>query len=233
MKLARRKFLYLAAGAVALPAVPRDARAQAYPTRPITMIVPSAAGNITDVRARILAERMAASLGQPVVIENVAGALGSIAAGRTARARADGYTILNGNTGTHVLNGALYSLRYDLLNDFAPITLVGTTPLVLFARSTLPASNLRELITWLKANPNKASAAVSAGGGHLLTALFRKETETRFALVPYRGSEMQDLVAGQIDLLFDTLVQLPLVRASSIKADKRLACGTGTRHSDL
>jgi tripartite-type tricarboxylate transporter receptor subunit TctC len=218
MKLARRKFLSLAAGAAALPAVSRVATAQSYPTRPITMIVPSAAGNLTDVRGRILAERMGAALGQPVVIENVAGAEGSIAAGRAARARADGYTIFNGNTGTHVLNGALYSLRYDLLNDFAPIAAVATAPIVLFARKTLPARDLKELIGWLKANPNKVSAAVAIGGTHLVTALFRKETETRFALVPYRGSEMQDLVAGQVDLLFDTLVALPLVRAGSIKA---------------
>jgi tripartite-type tricarboxylate transporter receptor subunit TctC len=120
--------------------------------------------------------------------------------------------------GTHVLNGALYSLRYDVLNDFAPISPLVTTRFVLFARRTMPAKDLHELIAWLKANPNNASAGIAFGGPHLLTAIFQKETGTRFALVPYRGAVVQDLVAGQIDLVFDTLLQWPLVRAGSIRA---------------
>ena len=132
--------------------------------------------------------------------------------------------------GTHVLNGAFYSLPYDVLNDFAPISPLVTVPYVLFARKTMPAKDLNELIAWLKANPNKASAGITSVGYRLLAAFFQKETGTQFALVPYRGGApaMQDLVAGQIDLLFGTPDQLPLMRAGSIKAyavtsDTRLA----------
>src|SRR5215467_717929 len=176
MKLPRRRFLYLAAGAVALPAVSRIARAQAYPSRPITMIVPSTPGNSGDAVARIVAERMRRSLGQPIIIENVGGAGGSIGTGRAARARPDGYTIDLGIISTHVLNGALYSLPYDVLNDFAPISLLATTAAILYAGKTVPAKDLRELITWLKANPNKASVGIAIASYHLLTALFQKET---------------------------------------------------------
>jgi tripartite-type tricarboxylate transporter receptor subunit TctC len=129
-----------------------------------------------------------------------------------------------------VLNGALHSLQYDLLNDFAPVSPLVAGSLVLVARKTLPAKDLNDLIAWLKANPNKASAGITSGNVHLLTALFQKETATRVALVPYRGGTpgMQDLVAGQIDLLFVAPFQLSLVRAGSIKAyavtsDTRLA----------
>ena len=162
MNLPRRKFLQFA-GAAAAPAFSCIAWAQTYPTRPITMIVPIAAGGSTDVVARVLAERMRGSLGQPIIIENVSGADGSIGAGRAARARPDGYTIDLGFMGTHVLNGAFYSLPYDVLNDFAPISPLVTVPFVLFARKTMPAKDLNELIAWLKANPNKASAAVICG----------------------------------------------------------------------
>jgi tripartite-type tricarboxylate transporter receptor subunit TctC len=167
-----------------------------------------------------VAERMRVSLGQPIVIENITGANGSIGAGRAARARPDGYTIDFGPISTHVLNGSLYSLQYDVLNDFAPILPVATTPLALFARKTVPARDLSELIAWLKANPNKATAGIQIASVHLITAIFQKETGTRFAFVPYRGSApaMQDLLAGHIDLSFDGLLQLPLVRAGSIKA---------------
>jgi tripartite-type tricarboxylate transporter receptor subunit TctC len=225
----RRQFLGLAAGAAALPAVSRIARAQTYPSRPITMIVPFAAGTGTDVVARVVAERMRAALGQPVVIENVSGADGSIGLGRAARARPDGYTIDVGAIGPHVLNGALYSLTYDLLNDFTPISPLVTNSLVLFARKTMTPKDLAELIAWLKANPNRASMGVVSAGQRLLAAFFQKETGTRFAVVPYRGTppQMQDLVAGQIDLIFSTPDQLPLMRAESIKAyavsDRRVA----------
>jgi tripartite-type tricarboxylate transporter receptor subunit TctC len=184
------------------------------------MIVPLAAGGPTDVIGRVVVERIRDSLGQPIIIENVTGADGSIGVGRAARAAPDGYTIDIGSLSTHVLNGALYSLRYDVLNGFAPISPLVTIPFVLFGRKTMPANDLRELIAWLKANPNKASAGIELASTHLVTASLQKETGTQFTLVPYRGSApaMQDLVAGQIDLKLDALAQLPLVRAGSIKA---------------
>jgi tripartite-type tricarboxylate transporter receptor subunit TctC len=222
--------LHLAVGAAALPAISRIARAQAYPTRPITMIVPLAAGSSVDVIARALAERMRGSLGQPIIIENVGGADGSIGAGRAARARPDGYTIDLGFVGNHALNGAFYSLPYDALNDFAPISPLIAAPLILYARKTIPAKDLNELIAWLKANPDKTSVGVAAVNQRLVTAFFRKETGTQFALVPYRGGApaMQDVMAGQIDLHFGLPNWLSLVRAGNIKAyavtnDTRLA----------
>jgi tripartite-type tricarboxylate transporter receptor subunit TctC len=230
MKHARRKFLHLAACAATLPAVSRVAKAQTYPSRPITMIVPAPAGGLTDVVGRVVAERMAKSLGLPVVIENVTGADGSIGVGRAARARPDGYTIDIGNNGTHILNGVLYSLRYDVLNDFAPIAPLVTSTFVLFARKTMPTKDLNELIAWLKANPNRASMGIAAAVARVITAFFQKETGTQLTRVPYRGftPAMQDLVAGQIDLLFEAPNGLSLVQAGSVKAyavtsDTRLA----------
>jgi tripartite-type tricarboxylate transporter receptor subunit TctC len=184
------------------------------------MIVAAAAGGNNDVNARVLADQIRGLLGQPVIIENVSGADGSIGTGRVARARPDGYTIELGSTSTHMMNGAVYSLPYDVVNDFAPISLLFTSPYALFARKTMPAKNLNELITWLKANPNKASAGIPASSFRLIIAYFQKETGTQFTLVPYRGGApaMQDLVAGHIDLLFYNLDALPLARAGSIKA---------------
>jgi tripartite-type tricarboxylate transporter receptor subunit TctC len=216
----RRQFLHLAAGVAALPAISRIAWTQTYPTRPITMIVSVAAGGPTDVIARVLAERMRGSLGQPIIIENVGGADGSIGVGRAARARPDGYTIDLGFQGNHVLNGAVYSLQYDVLSDFAPISPLVTVSNVLFAKKAMPAKNLNELVAWLKANPNKASAGVTSVGPRLVAAFFQKETGTQITPVPYRGNApaAQDLAAGQIDLWFGAPEQLPLVRAGSIKA---------------
>jgi tripartite-type tricarboxylate transporter receptor subunit TctC len=219
MKLGRREFLQLAAGAAAMPAVSRidGAAAQAYPSRPITMIVPAPAGGPGDSIGRILGERMRGSLGLPIIIENVGGADGSIAAGRVARAKPDGYTIDLGYLGNHVLNGAVYSLQYDVLNDFTPISplVMGTS--VLFARKSLPATDVKALIGWLKANPNKVSMGVATVGGRLFGEFFQKETGTQLILVPYRGfaPARQDLVGGQIDLLFDVTDALPLMRAGS------------------
>jgi tripartite-type tricarboxylate transporter receptor subunit TctC len=230
MKLRRRKFLHLAAGTVALPVISRVASAQAYPARPITMIVPIAAGSSSDVVGRLVAERMGTALGQPIIIENVPGADGSIGVGRVARARPDGYTIEFGFQAANVLSGAYYSLSYDLLGDLTPISPVVAIPYVLYAKTSLPAKDLKELIAWLRANPNKASAGVASVSYRMVTALFQKESGTRFALVPYRGfpPELQDLVAGRIDFVFDTPVQLPFTRAGNIKAyavtsDARLA----------
>jgi tripartite-type tricarboxylate transporter receptor subunit TctC len=169
----RRQILYLGASAAALAAVSRIASAQTYPTRPITMIVPFAAGGPTDVVGRLVAERMRKSLGQPVIIENVSGAEGSIGVGRAARARPDGYTLDLGLTSTHVMNGALYSLPYDVLNDFVPVASLVTASYILFSKRTMPAKDLTELIAWLKANPNKASAGINAASNHLVTAFFQ------------------------------------------------------------
>jgi len=169
----RRQFLRLAVGAAALPAVSRNASAQAYPTRPITMIVPAPAGGPTDAIGRIIAERMREKLGQPIIIENIGGADGSIGAGRAARARPDGYTIDIGFLGNHVLNGAFYSLNYDLLNDFAPISPLTNESFFLYAKKTVPARDLTELIAWLKSNP-KVSAGTTAVGLRLVTAVFQR-----------------------------------------------------------
>jgi tripartite-type tricarboxylate transporter receptor subunit TctC len=219
VKIPRRQFLRLTAGAAALPAVSGVARAQTWPTRPITMIVPYAAGGTTDVIGRVLAARMRDSLKQSVIIENVSGADGSIGASRTVRARPDGYTIDLGGTSNHVLNGAAYSLPYDVLNDFELVSPVVMAPFILFARKTMPGNDLKELIAWLKANP-KASAAHTAVIIHLLTESLKREIRTQITLVPYRGSSpaMQDLVAGQIDLFFDAPPSLALARAGSIQA---------------
>jgi tripartite-type tricarboxylate transporter receptor subunit TctC len=218
--LPRRQFLRLAAGAASLPAVSRDASAQSYPSRPVTMIVPAPAGGATDVVGRVIAERMRKYLGQPVIVENVSGADGRIGVDRAVRARPDGYTIDLGNNGTHILNGALYSLPYDVLNDFAPIAPLATSTFVLFARKTMPAKDLYELIAWLKANPNRASLGTGSAGARVVTAFFQKETGTQLTIVPYRGftPAMQDLVAGQIDLLFEASNGLSLVQVGSIKA---------------
>jgi tripartite-type tricarboxylate transporter receptor subunit TctC len=216
----RRRFLRLASGAAVLPAVSRIAGAQSYPTRPITMIVPVAAGGQVDAIARVLAEQMRKTLGQPVIIENVSGADGTLGTGRVARAVPDGYTIDLGTASTNGLNGAFYSLRYSVLNDFAPITPLATIAYVMYGRKTLPVTSLHELIDWLTNNPNKASIGIAGVSHRLLTAVFKKETGTQFGAVPYRGAApaVPDLLAGQIDLVWAPPDWLPLVRAGRIKA---------------
>jgi tripartite-type tricarboxylate transporter receptor subunit TctC len=220
MTLERRQFLQLGGAAVAAPVLVRTAVAETWPSRSITMVVPFPAGGNVDVTGRVLAERMRASLGQPVIVENVAGANGSIGVGRVARAKPDGYTIDLGFLGGHVQNGALYSLQYDVLNDFQPIAPLVSTPYVILARKTHPANDLPELIAWLKANSGKATSATVTVGVQLITALFQRETGTHFTVVPYRGTAqaMQDLVGGQIDMTFELPVQLSLWRAGSVKA---------------
>jgi tripartite-type tricarboxylate transporter receptor subunit TctC len=184
-----------------------SAGAQSYPSRPITMIAPFPAGGPSDALARILSEPMRAALGQPVVIENVAGAGGNIGVGRLARSAPDGYTVGIGQWSTHVVNAVTYSLPYDVLHDFEPIALLAVTPQLIIARKNFPASSVKELDAWLKANPDRATAAtVGAAGGAQVTAMyFQQATGTRFAFVPYRGGApaMQDLVSGQVDIMFD------------------------------
>jgi tripartite-type tricarboxylate transporter receptor subunit TctC len=224
MKLPRRKFLHLAAGAAVLPAVSRAAMAQAYPTRPITMIVPFSAGGPTDVVGRVLADRMRGALGQSVIVENSTGAGGTIGVGRVARAAPDGYTIGMGIWSTHVVNGAIYTLQYDLMKDFAPVALIsrelGT---LIVAKKTTPAKNLRELIEWLKASQGRATFGTAGVGTppHIGGVLFQNLSGTTFQFVHYRGAApvAQDLVAGQIDVAIDSpTTSLPQVHAGFIKA---------------
>src|SRR5262245_49325764 len=194
-----------------------------YPAKPVTIVVPFAAGGPTDALSRLLSERMREALRQIVLIENVPGASGSIGVGRVARAAPDGYTIGIGQWDTHVVNGAIYPLQYDLLNDFAPISLLPSNPQVIVTRNALPARDLTELVAWLKANPDKASQGTAGAGSaaHVSGAYFQAVTRTRFQFVPYRGAgpAMQDLVAGQIDLMFDQASNaLPQARAGKIKA---------------
>ena len=200
---------------------PNPASAQSYPSRPITMIVPFAAGGPTDTIARILSERMRSSLGQPVIIENVSGADGSIAVGRAVSAVPDGHTISIGNIATHLLNGEIYPLKYDLLKDLEPIALLVTAPALIVGNVAMPTKNLNELIAWLKTNPEKASAGVFATWARLLGVHFQNSTGTRFQLVPYRGAApaMQDLLAGHINLMFDQAANsLPQLRGDKIRA---------------
>jgi tripartite-type tricarboxylate transporter receptor subunit TctC len=220
-RMSRRRLLVL--GLAALLAGVGRTSAQTYPSHPIAMIVPFAAGGPMDVVARVVAEGMRATLGQSVIIENAAGAGGSIGTGRVARAIADGYVVGYGGWPTHVINGAAYSLSYDVLNDFEPVGLAASAPWLIVARNGMPADDLKGVIAWLKANPDKVSAGHGGVGSasHVFGALFRVATDTRFQLVPYRGNApaMQDLIAGRIDLLFDSpATAMPQVRAGRIKA---------------
>jgi len=222
MRLARRRFLQLAAGAAAIPALPRIARAQAFPSRPITMVVPVPAGGTMDTNARLVAQGMRDALGQPVVIENITGASGSIGAGRVARAAPDGYTICYGANVTHALNAAVYTLNYDVVADFEPIALIGSTPWLVAARKNLPANDLRGLIAWLKANPDKASSGTAGPGSpsHIGGVLFQNITGTRFQLIPYKGTapSIPDLVSGNLDMaILDPITSLPQFRGGRIK----------------
>ena len=200
-----------------------EAAAQTYPSRPVTMVVPYAPGGPTDTIARIMAEHMRGSLGQPVIIENVSGAGGSIGVARVARATPDGYTLSVGNLSSHVMNGAVYALPYDLIADFAPVSLLSFQPMLIVARKSLPADDLRGLVAWLKANAGNATVGIQGVGtaGHVFAVFFQKEIVTPLALVPYRGAgpAMQDLLAGQIDCMIDTPTNsLPQVRGGTIKA---------------
>jgi tripartite-type tricarboxylate transporter receptor subunit TctC len=206
--------------------------AQNYPTRAMTMIVPFPAGGATDTLARFLAEKMRATLGQPVIIENVAGAAGSLGVGRAVRSAADGYTLSIGTSTTHMLTGGLYALQFDLLKDLEPVIQIGSEPLLIVGKKSLPADDLKGLIAYLKANPDRASVGIAGVGatGHLTGISFQKETGTRFQFVPYRGNApaMQDLLAEQIDFMiepssnFKSLVAAGSVRPYAITGRTRL-----------
>jgi tripartite-type tricarboxylate transporter receptor subunit TctC len=223
MKLPRRLFLHLAAVAAALPAVSHIAWPQSYPSRPITMVVPFAAGGPLDTLGRIVTERMRASLGQPIIIENVTGAAGTLGVGRVARSAPNGYTLGMGAWPTHVVNGAIYALPYDVLNDFEPVALLTNNPQLIVAKKTMPANDLKDFIAWLKANPGKALQGTAGIGSpqHVFGVFFQQTTGTRCEFVHYRGGAlaMQDLVAGQIDMIIaDQVTALPQARAGNIKA---------------
>jgi len=198
------------------------AAAQTFPARPITMIVPFPAGGATDTLARYLAEQMRPILGQPMVIENAGGAAGSLGVGRAVRAPADGYTLSIGTSTTHMLTGGLYTLPFDLFKDLEPVILIGSEPLLIVGKKSFPADDLKGLIGWLKANPDKASVGIAGVGatGHLAGISLQKATGTKFQFVPYRGNgpAMQDLLAEQIDLMIEPASNFKsLLGAGSVK----------------
>jgi tripartite-type tricarboxylate transporter receptor subunit TctC len=222
MNIPRRGFLRLSAGAAVLPATSRIVRSETYPVRPITLVVGASAGGPTDTIGRIITERMRMSLGTTIVIENNGSAAGSIAHGRVARASPDGYTLSLGHWGTHVVNGAVYSLTYDVYKDFEPVALISSNPYLMVGRLTLPADDLRGLVGWLKANPVTATQGTSGAGspGHIGGIMLQSILGVTWQFIPYRGANpvMQDLVAGQFDFTFTPPDQgMPQIRAGRIK----------------
>jgi tripartite-type tricarboxylate transporter receptor subunit TctC len=210
----------LALVALSLIAPLGPARADNFPSRPITLIVPFPPGGSTDVAARIMADKMGASLGQPVIVENVGGAGGSIGVGRLARATPDGYTIDIGQWDTHV-GTIIYNISYDLRADFAPIGLISINPMLLVAKKTLPADDLKSLVAYMKAHPGDAKFVNQNASAQVGGLLLQKLTGTEVLFVPYRGAgpAMTDLISGQVDLLLvQGAVALPQVRAGTIKA---------------
>lgn len=210
------------------------AQAQTYPAKPVTIIVPFAAGGPTDALARAVSERMRQALGgQTIVIENVTGAAGSIGVTRAARAAADGYTISMGHLGTHVINGAIYTLPFDLIEDLEPVGVLGSNPMLVVSKNAVPAKDLKELIAWLKSNQDKVSIGTAGvgSGAHFSGLYFQSLIGTKIPYVAYRGTgpALQDLVAGQIDLIVDQAsnslpqAQAGRIRAYAVTDTKRLA----------
>ncbi|MBK7657776.1 MAG: tripartite tricarboxylate transporter substrate binding protein BugD [Betaproteobacteria bacterium] len=211
-----------ALAALALAAVPASAQPLPFPQRAVTLVVPFAAGGPVDVVARILAEPMRKSLGQAVVVENTTGAGGSLGVGRVARATPDGYTLSIGHWSTHVVNGAVYPLNYDLLKDLEPIAMVGGNPMIVVSKPALPAANLKELVAWVKTNQDKVNVGTAGAGSstHIAGIYFQNEVGAKLAFIPYKGTgpAMQDLIGGQIDMMVDQLSNsLPQVRGGKIK----------------
>jgi tripartite-type tricarboxylate transporter receptor subunit TctC len=200
-----------------------NALAQVYPARAVTVVVPFTAGGPTDALMRILGEHMRTTLGQALVVENVTGAAGTIGVARVVRAAPDGYTLSVGHWSTHVVNGAVYALPFDLLKDLEPVALLTSYPMLLVSKNAVPASNLDELLAWLRANQDKVSAgSIGVGSAaHVAGVHFQNLTGLKFQYVPYRGAApaLQDLMGGQIDFLFDHLAHsLPHVREGKIRA---------------
>ena len=216
---------FWAALALLLIAGAADVSAQSYPSRPITLVVPFPPGGSTDAAARIMAERMRASLGQSIVIENVGGAGGSIGVGRVARAAPDGYTFDIGQWDTHV-GSIIYKLDYDLEKDFEPIALVTNNPQLMVAKNDLPANTLGELVSWMKANPGKINFVNQNAAANVTGVLFENLTKQKVQFIPYRGAgpAMTDLISGTVDLLVvQGAVALPQIRAGKIKAIANLS----------
>ena len=214
--------LRFAAG-VALVMIALAARAQGYPAHALSLVVPFSAGGPTDTIARIVAERMSRALGQTVVVENATGAGGSIGVGKVARSAPDGYTLGIGHIGTHVINGAIYQLPYDLLKDFEPVAMIATNPQIVVSKNALPAKNLKELLAWVKANPQKVSFGTGGAGtpSHISGVQLQKVTGTEIQIIHYRGAApaMQDILAGHIDITFDQAANsLPQIRGGKIRA---------------
>jgi tripartite-type tricarboxylate transporter receptor subunit TctC len=214
--------LIAAAVAAALTHI-TGASAQNFPTRPVTIVVPFAAGGPADAMARVIGDRMRASLGQQVIIENITGAGGSVGVGRVVRAPADGYTVSIGHWSTHVVNGAIYDLPYDLLKDLAPVARLPSNPQWIIAKKNVPATNLKEFVTWLKSNQDKVSAGTAGAGSasHVAGVYFQSKIGTHFPFVPYRGTgpALTDLMAGQIDLIVDqTSNSMAQVKSGAVKA---------------
>ena len=225
----------VAAVLLALGAGLAGVQAQTYPSRPITLIVPYPPGGSTDVAARIMAERMRPLLGQPVIVENVGGAGGSIGLGRLARAAPDGYTIDIGQWDTHV-GGIIYKLSYDLQADFAPIGLMSVNPLLMVARKDLPASDLKGIAAWMKANPGKLTFVNQYAAGQVSGILLEQATGQKVNFIPYRGAgpAMTDLLSGQVDLLVAMgAVALPQVRSGTIKAIANLSAARSPALPDI
>jgi tripartite-type tricarboxylate transporter receptor subunit TctC len=220
------------AGLIALVAFIATARADKFPSHPITIVVPFSAGGPSDAMTRILAERMQRTLGETILIENVTGAGGSLGVGRVVRSAPDGYTIGFGHLGTHVANGAIYKLGYDLVTDLEPVVLLPSNPMIIVSKTAIPAKSLGELLAWLKARPTPPTAgtAGAGSGSHIAGLYFENVTGIKLQYVPYRGTApaLNDLVAGQIDLIVDqTSNSISQVRASTIRAyavtdDKRV-----------
>ncbi len=213
------KNLLVALGLLAASSV--SAAAQTYPSRPITIIVPTTVGGPPDTIARLLGERMRSTLGQPIIVENITGAGGTIGIARVVRAEPDGYTVSIGHLNSHVFSAATYTVSFDLLKDLEPVALLTTAPEVLIARSSLPPNDVKELIAWVKTNPNASFGSVGIGGpGRVWGTYFQNSIGTRLQFVPYRGAAafVQDLIAGQIDLAApegSTIV--PHLRSGKIK----------------
>jgi tripartite-type tricarboxylate transporter receptor subunit TctC len=210
-------------------------QAQTYPSRPITLVVPFPPGGSTDAAARIMAERMRVTLGQPIVIENVGGAGGSIGVGRVARAAPDGYTFDIGQWDTHV-GSIIYKLDYDLEKDFEPIALISNNPQLMVAKNDLPANTLAELVTWMKANPGKINFVNQNAAANVSGVLFENLTKQKVQFIPYRGAgpAMTDLVSGTVDLLVvQGAVALPQIRGGKIKALANLSPQRSASMSDI
>src|ERR1700724_1508200 len=218
--------------ALAVLAAGGSALSENFPSHPITIIVPFSAGGPSDAMARILAEQMKTTLGEPILIENVTGAGGSLGVGRVVRSPPDGYTVGFGHLGTNVANGAIYKLGYDLVTDLEPVVLLPSNPMIIVSKNAVPAKSLKELLAWLRARPAPATAgtAGAGSGSHIAGLYFENVTGIKLQYVPYRGTApaMNDLVAGQIDLIVDQTsnsigqVRAGTIRAYAVTADKRV-----------